>query len=210
MMSKQSIGFNFSEDYILEDDVIKLMPLRIEHIKQLVKISDDPYIWLYFFEKGNDLESLTTYVESAIQNRNYEKEYPLIVFDKRKNSYAGTTRFYEFSSVFNSIKLGHTWLGKNYRGTGLNKHCKYLLFQFAFEKMEFETIGFGAYAGNVISIAAMESVGCKKEGVLREFFPSLDNKGRTDAILFSILKKEWDAEVKSQLKNKLNNSKNNY
>ncbi|WP_109438400.1 GNAT family N-acetyltransferase [Aquimarina sp. AU119] len=203
-MHKQKIRFNFSDTYILEDDVVKLVSLEVEHIKSLLEISNDPNIWMYFFEKGNEIENLTKYVKSAIENRRRKKEYPFVVFDKRKNRYAGSTRFYEFIPDLNTIKLGHTWYGKEFRGTGLNKHCKYLLFEFTFEKLGLERIGFGAYVENEISIAAMTSVGCKKEGILRGFFPSLNGKGRTDAIVLGILKKEWNENVKYELKNKLN------
>jgi RimJ/RimL family protein N-acetyltransferase len=126
-----------------------------------------------------------------------------VVFDKIKKQYTGTTRFYDYSSELKTIKLGHTWYGKDFCGTGLNKRCKHLLFQFAFEILELERVGFGAHSENKISIAAMKSVGCKEEGLLRNFIPSLNGKGRADIILLSILKDEWFEKVKTELKHKL-------
>ena len=195
--------FDFAKDYILEDDFVKLIPLKSKHIKDLLKISNDPEIWKYFFEKGDTLENLTQYVLSAIANRKVEKKYPFVVLDRHMDQYAGVTCFYQYSSELQTIKLGHTWYGKEFRGTALNKHCKYLLFEFAFEALGVERIGFGAYADNHVSIAAMKSVGCQTEGFLRNMFPSLDGNGRTDAILLSILKNEWQESIKSELKNKL-------
>jgi RimJ/RimL family protein N-acetyltransferase len=55
-----------------------------------------------------------------------------------------------------------------------------------------------------VSIKAMESVGCQKEGILRGIFPAINGIGRTDGILMSILKNEWTDKVKQELKNKLN------
>ena len=69
--------------------------------------------------------------------------------------------------------------------------------------MELERVGFGAHAENKVSIAAMKSVGCKEEGVLRNFMPSLNGKERADIILLSILKDEWFEKVKTELKAKL-------
>lgn len=196
---------NFSDDYILENARVKLMPLQINHIKDLIEISKDESIWTYFFEHGKDIESLTTYVKSAIANRTLNKEYPFAIYDKEKGKYAGCTRFYEYSKELGTIKLGHTWIGKDLQGTGLNKNAKYLLFQFAFEKLQLERIGFGAYSDNLASIAAMKSVGCTTEGFLRNMFPSINGDGRTDAILMSILKDEWEDTVKTKLKLKLIN-----
>ncbi|MGB5418547.1 GNAT family N-acetyltransferase [Algibacter sp.] len=194
---------DYSKGYVLEDDYVKLMPLKIEHIEYLLDLSKEPNLWTYFLEKGDGLENLTKYITSTVHNRKHQKEYPFIVFDKIKKQYAGTTRFYDNSSELKTIKLGHTWYGKDFRGTGLNKRCKYLLFQFAFETLELERVGFGAHAENKISITAMKSVGCKEEGVLRNFIPSLDGIGRSDIILLSILKDEWFEKVKTELKHKL-------
>ena len=194
---------DYSKDYVLEDDYVKLTPLKAGHIEYLLDISKEPNLWTYFLEKGDGVKNLTNYISSTIHEKKLLKEYPFVVFDKIKKQYAGTTRFYDYSSELKTIKLGHTWYGKDFRGMGLNKRCKYLLFQFAFEVLELERVGFGAHLENKTSIAAMKSVGCKEEGVLRNFIPSLDGKGRADAILFSILKKEWFETVKTELKHKL-------
>lgn len=194
---------NFSKDYILENERVRLLPLQISHIKELIKISKDESIWIHFFEKGNNIESLTNYVISALNYRNLKKEYPFAIYDKLKKQFAGCTRLYDYSNELKTIKLGHTWLGKDFQGTKLNKNLKYLLFDFAFKKLQVERIGFGAYSDNEVSIAAMLSVGCKNEGVLRNMFPSINGIGRTDAVLLSILKDEWKDSVRVQLKNKL-------
>jgi N-acetyltransferase len=198
------LNFSFKENYILEDDFVKLSPLKIEHVKDLVRISNEADIWKYSFEKGKGNKNLTKYIQLAIDKRKAEKDYPFVVFDKIKNQYAGSTRYCEIVTSLKAIRLGYTWYGKEFRGTGLNKHCKYLMFEFAFEKMGVERIGLAAYVENKISIAAMESVGCKKEGILRGIFPAPNGIGRTDAVMLSILKNEWNDNVKFELKNKLN------
>ena len=195
--------FDYSENYILEDDFVKLSPLKIEHVEGLLEISNEWNVWTYFLEKGNGQENLTNYVLSTLNNRKLKKEFPFVIFDKVKNEYAGTTRLYDYLTDLKSIKLGHTWIGEKFRGTGLNMHCKYLLLEFAFEKLEVERIGFGAHIDNKRSIAAMKKIGCKEEGVLRNFIPSLDGKGRAHIILLSITKDEWFNTIKNELQQKL-------
>lgn len=194
---------NFSEDYILENERVKLVPLERSHLTELIKISQDKTIWTYFFEKGFNIELLSNYINSAINYRTLKKEYPFVIYDKQNGQFAGSTRLYDYSNELKIIKIGHTWLGKNFQGTKLNKNAKYLLFDFAFKKLHVERIGFGAYSDNMVSIKAMESVGCKTEGYLRHMFPSINGIGRTDAILMSILKDEWNDSARIQLKNKL-------
>lgn len=196
---------HFSKEYILEDNFVRLSPLNEKHIPHLEMLSRDANIWTYFLEKGQGGQDFDSYIKEAFRQHEAGKEYPFVVFDKRKEKYAGMTRLYEYSPLLRTIKLGHTWYGKDFRGTGVNKHCKYLLFEFVFEKFNLERVGFGAYASNAVSLAAMKSVGCKQEGVLRNLFPSLDGQGRTDCALFSILKEEWLEEAKFALRNKLPN-----
>ncbi len=197
------LDFNFSQHYILEDDFVLLRPLHIEDVNHLLPIANEPNIWDYSFVKGDGLQNLTHYIQSAINNRKAKREYPFIVYDKTKKQYAGSTRYCEITPILSAIRIGYTWYGSVFRGTGLNKHCKYLMFQFAFETMKAKRIGLGAYVENTISIAAMQSVGCTQEGILKSIFPAVNGQGRTDGVLFSILKEEWDAEEKGKLKAKL-------
>lgn len=195
--------FDFKKEYILEDKRVQLIPLATAHITPLLNLSLDADIWTYFLEKGQGGQQFELYINNAFTQQTKHKEYPFVVFDKKHQNYAGMTRFYNYDEELQTIKLGHTWYGKNFRGTGINKHCKYLLFEFAFEQLQVERIGFGAYATNVISLAALKSVGCQQEGVLRNLFPALDGMGRTDCALFSILRTEWLNKVKLELGKKL-------
>ena len=197
------MAFDFSKDYILEDDIVLLKPLQEHHIPELLSIANQPNIWDYSFIKGDGLENLTHYVRKTLQARVDQKEYPFIVIDKRQNTVAGCTRFCDINITLQNTRLGYTWYGKEFQGTGLNKHCKYLLFDFAFTTMHMQRIGLGAYIENTRSIAAMKSVGCVEEGKYRKALPSPTGNGRSDAILFSILKEEWLASKKQLLKQKL-------
>ena len=195
--------FDFEKEYILENKFIKLEPLNTTHITELLPIAEESEIWTYSFQKGHDLKSLTNYVNSAIKNREEKKGYPFVVYDKQTNKIAGCTRFYEILIPLQALRVGYTWFGKEFRGQGINKHCKYLMFQFAFEKINMERIGLGAYVDNKRSIAAMKSIGCIEEGIFRGLLPAIDNCGRTDAIMLSILKSDWLYGAKEALKEKL-------
>jgi len=197
------IPFNFEKDILLENDIVKLRPIHLSDVPYLLDISLEPNIWDHSFIKGDGEKNLTNYISQAIQARKNKSAYTFIIYDKRKQQYVGSTRFSEINSFLNTIRLGYTWYGKQFQGTGLNKHCKYLLFKYAFETIGFERIGLGAYVENERSINAMLSVGCKKEGVFRNMFPSVSGEGRTDAILLSILKEEWLSSEKEKLQYKL-------
>lgn len=194
---------NFKKNYILENEVVKLSPLETSHFDSLLEYSiNEPELWEFNSGGANGEENLKQYISNAIQNRNEGNEYPFIVFDKRKNKFVGSTRFYGYRELNSRIEIGYTWYGKETHGNGLNKNCKYLMLEFAFEKLKMERVGFAANNLNKRSINAMKSIGCTIEGVFRNF--SLDNYGNIiDCIFLSILKNEWFTTVKENLKSKI-------
>ncbi len=192
---------DFNQAYILENDVVQLRPLLLSDIEELINFSiNEPTLWDYSLTPANGRENLTKYITAAIADKEIGKSYPFIVMDKRNNKYAGSTRFYDYNTTHNTTQLGYTWYGKDFQGTGLNKNCKYLLLEFAFEKLGLDRVEFRADNDNERSIAAMKSLGCKVEGVLRSNCAS--PTGRRNSIVLSILKDEWFDSVKASLKKK--------
>lgn len=200
-MSQQ---FSFSHNIILEDDFVQLRSLQLSDVENLLEISEnEPDTWKYSQIKADGKENLINYIQLAIQARENRTQFPFIVFDKKQQKYAGSTRFYDIQFPNKSLQLGFTWYGKYFRGTGLNKHCKYLLLQFAFETLAMERVEFRADNNNERSIAAMKSIGCKVEGILRSNMPTGEGDLRRDSIVLSILRYEWFESVKENLKKRL-------
>jgi len=197
-------NFSFSDKVILEDDLILLRPIQESDVENLLEISiNEPETWKYSLVGAEGKENLIHYIQLALKARENQKEFPFIVFDKKSQKYAGSTRFYDINLEFKTLQLGYTWYGSAFRGTGLNKHCKFLLLQFAFETLKMERVEFRADNNNERSIAAMKSIGCKVEGILRSNMPTREGAIRRDSIVLSILKDEWFNEVKENLKKKL-------
>jgi RimJ/RimL family protein N-acetyltransferase len=196
---EMSFVFDTTKEYVLEDGCVLLRPLQSEDCKNLLLFSmQEPELWRYSLVKVAGEENLKNYISSALTARTAGIEYPFIVFDKRTQEFAGSTRFYDIQIFHKTLQLGYTWYGRKFHGTGLNKHCKYLLLGFAFDQIGMERVEFRADNTNERSIAAMKSIGCIEEGVLRSNTLKADG-GRRDSIVLSILKTEWDNGVKERL-----------
>ena len=88
--------FDFKQDYILENTVVLLRPLTREDFDHLkVFTINEPDLWQFSLLQANTLENLQKYIGVALEERAKEESYPFIVFDKRVNAYAGSTRFYD-------------------------------------------------------------------------------------------------------------------
>ena len=189
---------------ILEDERVLLRPLKENDYENLLPFAlNEPTLWKYSLVQAAGKDGLENYMQIAFNEKQKGLEFPFIVFDKKENTYAGSTRFYDINFPFKTIQLGYTWYGKKFHGTGVNKHCKFLLLQFAFENLALERVEFRADARNERSIAAMKSIGCKVDGILRSNMPTMEGDLRRDSIVLSILKNEWFNGVKEKLFNKL-------
>jgi len=198
-----AVNFNPNIQYTLEDERVCLRPLTVTDDEFLLPFAlNEPDTWKYSNVSARGQMGMVNYMNAALAARASGTEYPFIVFDKKTNEYAGSTRFYDIQPKNNTLQLGYTWYGEKFRGTGLNKHCKFLMLQFAFEEIGIERVEFRADARNERSIAAMKSLGCKVDGILRSNLP-LEDGTRRDSIVLSILKSEWDGGVKDALKAKL-------
>jgi N-acetyltransferase len=195
--------FDNNNDYILENDVVLLRPLVESDYEHLLPFAiNEPEIWKFSLVPASGEDGLKNYIATAIEARAKGTEYAFIVFDKRTQQYAGSTRFYDLQLHNQSVQLGYTWYGSAFQGTGLNKNCKLLLLQFAFEEIGLERVEFRAANENERSKAAMRSIGCVEEGVLRSHMATYTGI-RRNSIILSILKNEWKAGVKDRLLEKL-------
>ena len=196
-------NFDFSKDYVLEDDRVIIRPITDQDLMFLSEyVINEPEIWQFSLVAIQNVEDLKGYIQTALQSRMDKSAYPFIVFDKATQTYVGSTRFYDIQLASETTQLGYTWYGKKVWGTGLNAHCKFLLLQFAFEKMNFKRVEFRADNDNKRSIAAMQKIGCTVEGILRSHLPRPDGT-RRDSIVLSITQEEWNNHVKALIQSQL-------
>ena len=194
------------QNIILQNESVLLRPLELSDFDHLLPFSlQEPELWKYSLEPASGAENLEKYIHKAIEARAKGTEFPFVVFDKITQRYAGSTRFYDIQPHFQTLQLGYTWYGKDFQGTSLNKNCKLLLLTYAFETLGIQRVEFRADNNNQRSKAAMLSIGCQVDGVLRSNMPTYQSDVRRDSIVLSILRDEWLASVKTNLEQKIKN-----
>lgn len=192
------MSFDFSADIILENVRVQLRPLNSSDLFDLLPFSlNEPDLWTYSLISAAGEDNMKEYLEKARQMREEKTGYPFVVFDKNVRAVAGSTRFYAMDFFHKTISIGFTWYGKDFQRTGLNRHCKLLLLEYAFEVLNMERVEFRADAKNQRSITAMLSIGCILEGTLRNNCKSPVK--RRDSVVLSILKSEWENDIKTAL-----------
>lgn len=176
----------------LENSRAKLLPLENYHYADLLPLSRQVDLNAY---GGSDISSdtkLRAYIKDAILRREAGTALPFIIFDKMYSRFAGSTRFGNIDDVNKIVHIGWTWLGEDFRGTGLNKHIKFLMLHYAFERLKYERVEFRIDERNTRSRKAVEKLGATLEGILRKDIVT-KNGIRRNSCCYSIIKEDWEA-----------------
>ena len=107
--------------------------------------------------------------------------------------------------ALSAVEVGFTWLAASAQGTGINTEAKLLLFGNAFDNWRVARVDLKTDARNLRSRAAIQRVGGRFEGVLRNWSRSWapGEEGRLrDSAIYSIIDTEWP-ECRAALKARL-------
>lgn len=117
---------------------------------------------------------------------------PFTVFAAGYEPPVGMTTFMNIDAANRRLEIGSTWYAKRVQRTGLNTACKYLLLAHAFEQLGCIAVEFRTHFMNRQSRQAIERLGAKLDGVLRNHM-LMPNGTLRDTCVYSILGTEWPA-----------------
>jgi len=185
----------------LEGDFVTLEPLNEMHISDLVLAVKDGEAWRIWFANVPHFDEMHDYVNEAIKG-SQTGNIAYAVRCKSTDKIVGTTRYYNVESQHKRALLGYTWYCNSVRRTAINTECKYLLLHNLFENYHANAVEFRTHYFNQASRNAIERLGAKQDGILRNHQIMKDGSFR-DTVVYSIIASEWLA-VKCNLLSKLN------
>lgn len=194
------------EPITLERDYVLLRPPLTTDVFGLSLAAKDGEIWnnpYAFFPHENDI---STYLQDLLKGSN--SFLPFTIVDKRSDTVVGSTRYLNIDYENHRMEIGHTWIAKSFRRTAVNTETKLLMLQYAFEKLNCIAIEICTDVHNNISRKAIERLGAKEDGILRNH--KIMRNGRIrDTVCYSIIQSEWPL-VKENLLQKMSQYDNNY
>ncbi len=174
----------------LQNKRAKLLFLEAHHYRDLLPLSKEVDLFSFGPSDISTPSKLRSYIKEAIRMRENGRALPFIIFDKTRNRFAGSTRFGRIDKKNKVVHIGWTWLGADFRGSGLNVHIKYLMLQYAFERLQYEKVEFRIDERNIVSRKAVEKIGGTLEGILRSHIIT-KNGIRRNSCCYGILRAEW-------------------
>ena len=104
----------------------------------------------------------------------------------------GMTTYMNIDATHKRVEIGSTWVSPEVQRSGLNTEAKLLLLAHAFEDLGCIAVEFRTHAMNVQSRRAIERLGAKLDGILRNH-TVMANGTLRDTAVYSILPHEWPA-----------------
>ena len=189
---------------ILTGKVVRLEPLSLDHVAGLTEVGLDDSIWQYMpYGAMRSETDIRRWVQSILDHEAQGTDQPFVVIHLASGRVAGTTRYMEIRPEHHSLEIGGTWYGAEYRRTKVNTECKYLLLKHAFEALKCIRVQLKTDSRNERSQRAIERIGARREGLLRNHMILPDGYYR-HSIYYSILDSEWPM-VKIKLEEMLSN-----
>jgi N-acetyltransferase len=191
----------FADPVSLHGRQASLVPLSHSHHDDLAEAVKDGELWTLWYTNIPAPERMRAELERRLALQNQGSMIPFAVIEKSSNTAVGMTTFMHIDAVNRRLEIGSTWYRKRVQRSGLNTECKLLMLTHAFETLQCIAVEFRTHFFNRQSRAAIERLGAKLDGILRQH-QIAHNGSLRDTCVYSVLDREWPA-VKANLSHRL-------
>lgn len=171
---------------------VALEPLSMDHHDDLCDATRDGELWSLWYTIIPSPEGMSAEIERRLALRTEGSMVPFAVCDPMSGRAVGMTTYMNIEAAKPRVEIGSTWYARSVQRTALNTECKLLLLAHAFEAWGCIAVEFRTSFFNHQSRRAIERLGAKQDGVLRDHMV-MPNGTLRDTCVYSILKSEWPA-----------------
>ena len=177
---------------LLQTSKVLLRPVEENYFDIFFELAQDEETWNYFTLNLADKDHLRKWMDQGFADRLANTRRPFTIIEKSTKKIAGSMSMGNISMHDLRLEIGWSWLGKEFRGTDVNRHSKFAMMKYAFDELKFERVEFKTDVLNQRARRVLEKLGVKEEGILRNHMTMWNNR-RRDSVYYSVLKNEWPA-----------------
>ncbi len=179
---------------------VTLEPLTQAHCAPLADATSDGKVWKLWYTSVPSPAEMMTEIERRLELQAAGSMLPFAVLDGNQ-AVVGMTTFMNIDAKHRRVEIGSTWYAKRVQRTAVNTECKLLMLTHAFEVLGCIAVEFRTSFFNHASRRAIERLGAKLDGVLRNHQRHRNGTLR-DTCVYSVIQSEWPT-VKSHLESRL-------
>lgn len=175
---------------VLEGIAARLEPLQVDHVPDLEQAAQDGQLWKLWTTSVPAPGDTRSYVGQALEAQRQGTALPFVVRCRTRGEIVGSTRFCHAVAEHRRLEVGYTWYAQSAQRTAINTDCKLLLLRHAFDELDAIAVELRTHFHNRASRRAIERLGARQDGVLRQHQILPDGTLR-DTVVYSILDREW-------------------
>lgn len=177
-----------------------LRPLVAADRDAILAAASDGQLWELFYTSVPGPETVDAWMAQAAAEQAIGRALPLAV-TLPDGRLVGSTRFMRMNSAHRRVEIGTTFYAAAVQRSAVNTEAKLLMLGHAFDTLGCLCVQFRTDWFNRRSQAAIERLGAKRDGVLRNHIVMPDGRVR-DTMVYSILATEWPG-VRANLEHRL-------
>ena len=185
----------------LTGEIVRLEPLSHDHAAGLVEATKDGELWKLWYTSVPTPDGMEAEIDRRLVLQDAGTMIPFATRDLRSGKVIGMTTYMNIDASLPRVEIGSTWNAKSAQGSGINPESKLLLLTHAFEVWDCPAVEFRTSWHNRQSRAAIEKLGAKLDGVLRQHTRTSDGSLR-DTCVYSVVQAEWP-QVRASLRFRL-------
>ena len=188
---------SFTPPVTLRGTHAALEPLAAEHAAALCEAARDGELWKLWYTAIPSPDGMAAEIARRLGLQAGGSMLPFTVIDAG-GRVVGMTTYMNIDAVHRRVEIGSTWTAASAQRGPLNTECKLLLLTHAFETLGCIAVEFRTHFFNQLSRRAIERLGAKLDGVLRNH-QRTPNGSLRDTAVYSIIDSEWPT-VKTHLR----------
>ena len=189
------------EPVTLSTERLVLRPLSLDDVPALAEAARDGELWEKRTTTVPRPEGFEDYVRKALELQAAGLALPFTTVVREGDRVVGSTRYMNIDAAHHRVEIGTTWIAKSWQRSFVNTHAKYLMLRHAFESLGCIAVELRTHRLNDQSRAAIERLGARLDGILRQHMIMPDGHIR-DTAVYSIVRDEWPA-VKQGLEKRM-------
>jgi N-acetyltransferase len=192
---------SFAEPVTLTGEHARLVPLTLAHHDDLVEAAEDGELWNLWYTTVPSPDRMRAEIERRLMLQRRESMLPFAVVEAATGKAVGMTTYMNIDATNGRVEIGSTWYRRRVQRSGINTECKLMLLTHAFETLKCNAVEFRTHVFNLQSRNAIERLGAKLDGILRQHMV-MPNGTVRDTCVYSIIPGEWPS-VKAHLEYQL-------
>ena len=174
---------DLSAPVVMTDAHVELRPLHPDHLDALISAASDGELWKLWYTMIPEPDGMAAEIDRRLDLQAKGQMAPFTVVSPAEGRIVGMTSYMNIDAVNLRLEIGGTWYARSAQRGPLNTEAKRLLLTRAFDELACIAVELRTHAMNQQSRRAIERLGAKLDGILRQQVPDALKRRKASLVI---------------------------